>query len=110
MAAALTLSFSRTLPMFILAGLLWGAGGAFMFPVSMAYALDYAGSSAGTAVGTFRALMDLGVALGPIAMGIIIPRTGYPAMFLCLAVICLVNLCYFRFYVKKSYTSPITTA
>ncbi len=101
MAAMVLLFFSRTLPLFILAGLLWGGGAAFMFPVSMAYALDYAGSSAGTAVGTFRALMDFGVAIGPMAMGLIIPYTGYPVMFLCLAFICLVNLCYFQFYVRK---------
>jgi len=72
-----------------------------MFPVSMAYALDYAGSSAGTAVGTFRALMDLGLSLGPIVMGMIIPSIGYPPMFLFLAAICLVNLCYFQFYVRR---------
>jgi len=101
MVALLIVSSSRTLPMFIVAGALWGAGGAFMFPVSMAYALDYAGSSAGTAVGTFRALMDLGLSLGPIVMGMIIPSIGYPPMFLFLAAICLVNLCYFQFYVRR---------
>ena len=78
MVAMVILSFSRTLPMFIFVGLLWGTGVAFIFPVSMAYALDYAGSSGGTAVGTFRALMDLGMALGPMIMGLIIPITGYP--------------------------------
>jgi MFS family permease len=102
MIALLILSFSRTLPMFIFVGLLWGGGAAFMFPVSMAYALDYAGSSGGTAVGTFRAVMDLGMALGPMVMGMIIPTIGYPAMFLFLAFICLINLCYFQFYVRKS--------
>jgi MFS family permease len=81
--------------------LLWGTGAAFIFPVSMAYALEYAGSSGGTAVGTFRALMDLGMALGPMIMGLIIPFTGYRIMFLCLALVCIINLCYFQFYVKK---------
>jgi MFS family permease len=95
------LAFSRTLPMFILVGLLWGTGGAFFFPASMAYALDYAGSSGGTAVGTFRALSDLGLALGPVLMGIIIPLAGYQIMFLCLALVSLINLSYFQFYVRK---------
>jgi len=67
----------------------------------MAYQLDYAGSSSGTAVGTFRALSDLGLALGPVLMGIIIPIAGYKAMFLCLAFISLINLSYFQFYVRK---------
>jgi MFS family permease len=101
MVAMVILSFSRTLPMFLFVGLLWGTGVAFIFPVSMAYALDYAGSSRGTALGTFRALMDLGMALGPMIMGLIIPVAGYRIMFLCLATICLINLCYFQFYVRK---------
>jgi predicted MFS family arabinose efflux permease len=101
MMATIILSFSRTLPMFIFAGMLMGIGNAFFFPASMAYALDYAGSSGGTALGTLRALMDLGTALGPTVIGIIIPFTGYPKMFLCLAFIYLINLCYFQFYVRK---------
>jgi MFS family permease len=101
MVAMVILAFSRTLPMFLLVGLIWGTGGAFFFPASMAYALDYAGSSDGTAVGTFRALSDLGLALGPVLMGIIIPFAGYQVMFLSLAFISLINLGYFQFYVRK---------
>jgi MFS family permease len=101
MVAVVILAFSKTLPMFIVVGFLWGTGGAFLFPASMAYALDYAGSSGGTAVGTFRVLADLGLAMGPVLMGIIIPFTGYQGMFLCLALTSLINLCYFQFYVKK---------
>jgi MFS family permease len=101
MVAMVILSFSRTLPMFIFVGLLWGTGVAFIFPVSMAYALDYAGSSGGTAVGTFRAFMDLGSAIGPMVVGTIVPLTGYRIMFLCLALVCLGNLGYFQFYVRK---------
>jgi MFS family permease len=106
MLAMVILSFSTTLPVFIFVGLLWGAGVAFIFPVSMAYALEYAGSSDGTALGTFRALMDLGMALGPMTMGLIIPIAGYRIMFLCLAIICLINLCYFQFYVRKKGRCP----
>jgi len=99
--AMIVLSFASTLPMFLLVGLIWGIGGAFFFPASMAYSLDYAGSSDGTTVGTFRALTDLGVALGPVIMGVVIPYTGYKGMFLCLAAINLINLGYFQFYVRK---------
>lgn len=101
MISVILLSFSRTLPMFVFVGMLWGTGVAFVFPVTIAYAFDYAGSSGGTAVGTFRVLTDLGFAAGPMAMGILIPVTGYPVMFLCLAFVCLINLCYFQFFVKK---------
>jgi MFS family permease len=101
MVAMVVLSFSRSLPMFIVAGLLWGTASAFIFPANMAFSFEYAGSSSGTAIGTIRALMDLGLALGPMIMGIIVPFTGYRIMFLCLALICLINLTYFQFYVRK---------
>ena len=95
------LSFSKTLPMFIFVGSLWGAGGAFFYPASMAYSLEYGCSSGGTAVSIYLALMDLGMALGPVIMGIMIPLTGYRAVFLFLTLVCLINLCYFQFYVKR---------
>ena len=98
------LSLSKTLLMFILVGAFWGIGAAFFIPVSMAYALEYSGSSDGAAVGTFRAISDLGIGLGPVVMGIIIPLTGYRIMFLCLALICLINLCYFQFYVRRRHS------
>jgi MFS family permease len=95
------LSLSKTLLMFIFVGAFWGIVAAFFIPVSMAYALEYSGSSDGAAVGTFRAISDFGLGLGPVVMGIIIPLTGYRIMFFCLALICLINLCYFQFYVRK---------
>jgi MFS family permease len=101
MVAMVILSFSRTLPLFIFVGMIWGAGSAFFFPAAMAYALECADSSDGTTVGTFRAISDLGLALGPVIMGFIVPFTGYPIMFLCLAFICLINLTYFLFYVRR---------
>jgi MFS family permease len=99
--AAVMLAFSKTLAMFILAGLIFGIGGAFLLPAAMAYALEYAGSSSGTTVSTYQAFMDLGMALGPAIMGIIVPVTGYRIMFLCSALICLINFCYFQFYLRK---------
>ncbi len=102
MIAMIILSFSKTLPMFILVGLLFGTGSAFFTPACMAYAFEYAGSSSGAAVGTFQIFMDLGMALGPLLTGFIVPITGYPVMFLFLAFICFVNLVYFRFYVMRN--------
>jgi predicted MFS family arabinose efflux permease len=101
MMAMVVLSFSKTLPLFIFVGLLWGTGASFFMPACMAYALEYAGSSGGAAVGTYQAFVDLGMALGPVIMGLIVPITGYPVGFFCLALICLINLCYFQFYVRR---------
>ncbi len=100
-AGVVLLSLSRTLHMFILVGLIWGMAGAVFIPVSMSYALEYAGSSEGSAVGTYQAFMDLGLALGPVIMGLIVPYTGYRVMFLSLALTSLMNLIYFQFYVRR---------
>ena len=101
MAALLILAFSKTLTMFIFVGMLWGVGAGFFPPVSLAYALEYADSSDGTAVGTYQAAMDSGFGLGPVIAGIIIPATGYRMLFVCLACVCILNLCYFHFFLKQ---------
>jgi MFS family permease len=95
------LAFSKTLPMFILVAVIWGIGHAFLIPALMVYVLDRVRSSPGPAMGTFHAMMDLGISLGPVIMGIIIHWTSYPTMFFCLALIGIINLNYFFFYVRK---------
>lgn len=93
------LAFSETLPMFILVGVIWGIGNAFSMPSLVAYVLDRVSSSPGPAMGTFTAISDLGLSLGPVIMGIVIHVTGYQVMFLCLAFIGIINLIYFYFVV-----------
>jgi predicted MFS family arabinose efflux permease len=95
------LSFSKTLPMFILVAVIWGIGHAFLTPSLVVYALDRVGSSPGPVMGTFTAFTDLGIGLGPVIMGIIIHTASYPIMFLCLALTGLINLNYFYFFVRK---------
>jgi MFS family permease len=95
------LAFSKTLPMFILVAVIWGIGNAFLMPSLVAYALDRVGSSPGPAMGTFTAISDLGISLGPVIMGIIIHTTSYTIMFLCLALTGIINLNYFYFFVRK---------
>jgi MFS family permease len=95
------LAFSKTLPMFILVAVIWGIGHAFLMPSLVVYTLDRVGSSPGPAMGTFTAITDLGVSLGPVIMGIIIHTASYPIMFLCLALTGVINLNYFYFFVRK---------
>ena len=98
--AMVILAFSKTLPMFILVAVIYGIGPAFLVPALMAYALDLGGSP-GPAMGTFHAITDLGLCLGPVMMGIVIHSTSYPIMFLCLAFMGAINLNYFFFFVRK---------
>ncbi len=95
------LSFSKTLPMFILVAVIFGMGQAFLMPVLVAYALTRDGTSAGPVMGTFTAVSDLGLFLGSVIMGIVIQTTGYSTMFLCLAILGFINLNYFYFFVRK---------
>ena len=95
------LTFSKTLPMFILVAVIWGIGNAFLYPTLVAYTLDHARSSPGPAMGTFTAIADLGSGMGSVMMGIVLQLTSYPVMFLCLSFTGVVNLLYFYFLVKE---------
>jgi MFS family permease len=95
------LAFSKTLPMFILVAVIWGIGNAFLMPSLVAYVLERAGSSRGPAIGTFTAIGDLGIVLGPVIMGIVLRWSNYSVMFLCLALTGIINLNYFYFFVRK---------
>jgi len=95
------LAFSKSLPMFILVGVIWGIGHAFFFPALVAYFLDRVGSAPGPAMGTFTAVMDLGWMLGPMMMGIILQVASYQIMFLCLALMGIINLNYFYFFARE---------
>ena len=95
------LAFSTTLPMFILVAMIWGIGHAFLGPTLVAYTLDRVGSSRGPVIGTFTAISDLGISLGPVIMGLVIHTASYQIMFLCLALAGIINLSYFYFFVRK---------
>ncbi len=101
------LAFSKTLPLFILVAVIWAMGNAFLIPSLVAYIIDLSGSSRGPAMGMFTALGDLGTGLGPIIMGVILRFTGYPVMFLCLALTSLMNLSYFYFFVRKKEVKQV---
>ncbi len=95
--------------MFLVAAVIWGIGNAFLFPVLTAYTLDLTVGSRGPAMGTFMALDDLGMGLGPVIMGIVLGLTSYPVMFLCLGLTGLINLSYFYFFVRRTKKADLLT-
>ena len=97
----IVLVFSKTLPMFIVVAVIAGAGHAFLMPCLMAYAIDLAGASRGPAMGITAAMGDLGMAVGPMLMGIILRVANFPIMFMSVALISLINFIYFYLLVKK---------
>ena len=99
-ASMTLLSLSKTLPLFILVAVIYGAGLAFFFPALVVYTVERAGAARGPAMGTFTAAGDLGVGLGAVIMGIVVRLTNYPIMFLCLAFVEVLNLGYFHYFMR----------
>jgi MFS family permease len=95
------LVFSKTLPMFIVVAVLWGAGHALLYPTLVAMAIDKAGSSRGLALAIFTAVSDLGLGVGPLVMGVVLRWTNYPIMFLCVVLIGFINISYFLAFVRR---------
>jgi MFS family permease len=95
------LAFSTTLPMFIFVAVIWGIGNAFLYPSLISYAIDRAGASRGHAMATFQAVADFGAGIGPVIMGIVLHWTSYLIMFFSLTLVCVINLCYFYYLVRK---------
>jgi MFS family permease len=95
------LTFSTTLPMFILVAVILGAGWALLYPSILIYAIENAGSAQGPAMGTFTALGDLGAGMGPMIMGIILQWTSYPVMFFSLTLIGLLTFLYSHYAIAK---------
>jgi len=100
------LSFSKTLPMFILVAVIYGAGIAFFFPTMVVYTVERAGSARGPAMGTFTAAGDLGMGLGAVIMGVVVRLTNYPIMFLCLALVAVISLGYFYYVMRDRTKNP----
>jgi len=95
------LTFSTTLPMFILVAVVLGTGWALLYPSLLIYAIESAGSARGPAMATFTGLADLGAGIGPMIMGIILQWTNYPTMFFCLTLIGVTNFLYFYYAIGK---------
>jgi MFS family permease len=95
------LTFSTTLPMFILVAMIFGTGWALLYPCLLIYAIENARSARGPAMATFTGLADLGLGIGPMIMGIILEWTNYPIMFSCLALTGAINFLYFYYVIGK---------
>jgi threonine/homoserine/homoserine lactone efflux protein len=51
-------------------------------------------------MGTLTAMTDLGIFMGPVVMGVVIQFASYPTMFLCLSLVGVFSLIYFRLLVR----------
>ncbi len=97
----IVLPFANTIRMFILVAIMLGAGWAFLYPFLTIHIIENAGPARGPAMATFTALGDLGAGLGPMIMGIILQRTSYTIMFVCLILTGITNFLYFHYAIEK---------
>jgi MFS family permease len=96
-----TFPFADSLTMFILVAVLLGAGWAFIYPILTIHVIENTGLERGPAMGTFTAIADLGAGLGPMVMGLVLEKTSYTIMFVCLIFTAAINLLYFYFAIAK---------
>ena len=109
-AGLILLVFSESLTMFILVAMVLGMGWSLLFPSLLLLAIEQAGPAHGPAMGTFTALADLGMGLGPMIMGSILQITSYPVMFSCLVLTAVINFfLLFRCWKKTRTQKPPLT-
>lgn len=93
--------FAKNLGMFILVAVMLGAGWALLYPVLTVHVIEIAGFERGPAMATFTAIADLGSGLGPMVMGIVLEKTSYTIMFVCLIFTAVTNFLYFYWTIAK---------
>jgi MFS family permease len=99
--ALIIFPFANSLGVFILVAVMLGTGWAFLYPFLTIHVIENAGLERGPAMGTFTALADLGAGLGPMVMGIVLEKSGYPVMFVCLILTGVMNFLYFYYAIGK---------
>lgn len=94
--AMVMLAFSSTMWMFVVVGVVYGAGFAAVQPTMLAFVTDRVEPwERGAAMGTYTAAFDLGIGLGSILLGLVLQFTGFGTMFVVAGAICLLGLVYF---------------
>ena len=78
-ASCALLAVSATLPAYLLAMVLFGAGFALLSPASSAIVGDVAGGRGGTVVAGFQMAADIGAVIGPVAAGWLADEVSYGA-------------------------------
>jgi MFS family permease len=96
-----TFPFANSLEMFILVAVMLGMGWAFIYPILTIHVIESAGLERGPAMGTFTTIADLGAGLGPMVMGIVLEKTSYTIMFVCLIFTAVINFLYFYYAIAK---------
>jgi MFS family permease len=100
--AFLFLAFAYSLPLIIIAALLYGFGSASGFAIVSIIAMELAATERrGAANATIFAAMDIGIAVGSLVLGVISTKFGFTVTFILTASIILFGIIVFSFLHKE---------
>ena len=100
--AFLMLAFAHSLPLMIVASILYGIGYGASFSIVNIIGMELAPPERrGAANATLYAAMDIGVAVGSIVLGVVTTKFGFTVAFIITAIIMLVDLIVFSILNKK---------
>jgi MFS family permease len=98
------LAFARSLPAFLVSGALMAFGLGTVISVGQAIAVKLAPKErVGTAISTYLSFSDIGLGIGPVIMGMIIPWKGYSGMYLIGSAIIAADLVLYIFIHGRKY-------
>ncbi|MDP2660349.1 MAG: MFS transporter, partial [Dehalococcoidia bacterium] len=96
------LAFAADLPHLLLTAALYGIGFSFVNPSLMAMTADRAApEERGAAMGTFSAAFDLGIGVGAIALGFLLEKTSFQALYLTTAGIAVAGMFVYGLAVRR---------
>ncbi len=104
--ALILFPLAGSLVLFILVAVLLGAGWTLLYPILTVHVIENSGLQRGPAMATFTAIADLGSGLGPMVMGLILEKTSYTIMFVCLIFTAVINFLYFYLAIAEKEKRP----
>jgi MFS family permease len=95
--------FAHTLPVFILAGLVYGIGFGAVQPTTQALSVLYVPAERrGAATATYFLFLDLGLGLGSVLWGVVAQCLGYDVMYLMVTIPTLISLLAYMLFARQS--------
>lgn len=111
LAGLLMLSYTTTIPMLILTSICYGLSFGAVQPSLQAWAINRsAADRKGAANGTFLSFMDLGVAIGSLALSSVAAVTSYAMMYRLSAICMVLFLVIYGIYLLKNKNQKMTHA
>ncbi len=102
-ASLLLLAYGHSLPLFVIAALLYGIGFGTLVPTMQAMALRVAEpEQRGAASSTFLCAFDIGIGMGGIISGVLVEAFGYNNMFTLMVGAAVISLLFYLFWGRRS--------